>query len=182
MALIYITGVAGTGKSTICQQLRQLGYTAYDADVDGFMGWQHIASGEWVCGYDMPNYLSKSWFEEYQWALSRVRVEQAALEAANKPVFICGTSANDEDVHDLLHHVMFLTLDEQILRQRLATRDTNSFGKTEDELNHVLRWIQPAEEYYRNFGAFMLNAAEPVEHVVSQILHVIQPTEDYSFA
>ena len=74
---------------------------------------------------------------------------------------------------------MFLTIDEATLRFRLANRDTNSFGKSEDELNHVLRWLQPAEEYYRNFGAVMLDAAAPLDHVVGQILSFIQPEQDF---
>lgn len=181
MALIYITGVAGTGKTTIKDYLLSLGYKAFDADMDGITGWHHIATGKPVKGYDMPGYLSKQWYQEYEWRLVRHRVEEIARMAELEPVFLCGTSANDEDIHDLLHNVMFLTIDEATLRYRLATRDTNSFGKTQDELDHVLRWLKPAEEYYRNFGAIMLDAAAPLEHVVGQILSYVSPqTESLS--
>jgi shikimate kinase len=179
MALIYITGVAGTGKSTIRLHLESLGYKAYDADLDGITGWRHIATGTFVSGHDMPGYLSQQWFEEYEWSLNRVRVAQIAAEAEHETVFLCGTSANDEEIHDLLHHVMFLSIDEATLRYRLANRDTNSFGKSEEELNHVLRWLKPAEEYYRNFGAVILDAAAPLEHVVGQILSFTHPDQDY---
>lgn len=179
MALIYITGVAGTGKSTIRHHLQSLGYKAYDADLGGITGWRHIASGQFVIGEGMPGYLSREWFEEYEWSLNRIRVAEIAAEAEHETVFLCGTSANDEDIHDLLGHVMFLTIDEATLRFRLANRDTNAFGKSEDELNHVLRWLKPAEEYYRNFGAVMLDAAAPLDHVVGQILSFIQPEQDF---
>ena len=36
MALNYITGPTGSGKSTICSELQRMGYTAYDTDNDGF--------------------------------------------------------------------------------------------------------------------------------------------------
>lgn len=179
MALIYITGVAGTGKSTIRQHLQTLGYKAYDADHDEITGWRHIATGEFVVGVGMPGYLSAEWFEEYQWSLNRDVVQRIAKEAESETVFLCGTSANDDEIHDLLHHVMFLSIDEATLRYRLASRDTNAFGKTEHELDYVLRWLKPAEEYYRNFGAVMLDAAAPLDHVVGQILSYIQPEADY---
>lgn len=178
MALIYITGVAGTGKSTIQSHLTQLGYKAYDADYDEISGWRHIASGKFVKGPDQPGYLTHNWFEKYAWSLNRDRVNQIAAEAQHETIFLCGTSANDEEIHDLLHHVMFLTIDEATLRYRLANRETNSFGKTDEELNHVLRWLQPAEEYYRNFGATMLDSAAPLEHIIGQILSYIQPEQE----
>src|SRR5690606_6122019 len=86
-------------------------------------------------------------------------------------VFLCGTSANDTDIHDLLAGVAWLSIDEQTLRHRLATRDTHAFGKSESELNHVLQWLKPAEEYYRDFGAKMLDATAPLELVVEQVLN-----------
>lgn len=178
MALYYITGVAGTGKSTIRQYLQNLGYTAYDADLDGITGWHHKETNTPVYGPDMDGYLTKQWYDSYDWKLVRHRVEQIAEEAQDKPVFLCGTSANDTDIHDLLAGVAWLSIDEGTLRQRLATRDTNSFGKTEDELNHVLQWLKPAEEYYRAFGARMLDAAAPLEHVVEQVLSWAMPASD----
>ncbi len=180
MALIYITGVAGTGKSTIRQHLKTLGYKAYDADLDGITGWHHVATDTSVYGPDLPGYLSQDWYQQYEWRLVRQRVEQIAKEAESQPVFLCGTSANDEDIHDLLEHVMFLTIDEATVRYRLASRDTNSFGKTEAELNHVLHWLKPAEEYYRNFGAVMLDAAAPLDHIVGQIISFLQPEQEYT--
>lgn len=173
MPLIYITGVAGTGKSTIHQLLLSKGYTAFDADLDGITGWHHIVSGKPVYGPDMLGYLSQEWYQQYQWKIVRSRVEEIARLAGNQPIFLCGTSANDEDIHDLLSQVFFLTIDEETLMKRLATRQNNDWGKSPEDVDHVLRWLKPAEEYYRAFGALMLDATRPVDHVVGQILDYV---------
>jgi dephospho-CoA kinase len=35
MALIFITGISGAGKSTIAKELSRRGYEVYDTDEDG---------------------------------------------------------------------------------------------------------------------------------------------------
>ena len=42
---VLLTGMAGSGKSTLVQDLRRRGYAAYDADDDGFS--QPRADGRW---------------------------------------------------------------------------------------------------------------------------------------
>lgn len=41
MPLIYITGVSGTGKSTVWAELKNRGIEAYDVDEDGLARWQN---------------------------------------------------------------------------------------------------------------------------------------------
>ena len=39
MSLIFITGVAGSGKSAVCKELVARGFEAYDTDNDGMTAW-----------------------------------------------------------------------------------------------------------------------------------------------
>lgn len=170
MPLIYITGVAGTGKSAISRVLQSKGYTAYDTDLDDLWAWHHAATGQRLRASDAPKRLNAKWFAEYECRLVRERIEHIAREAEGNLVFLCGTSANDADIHHLLDKVIFLTIDHETLLCRLKYRKSNTFGKGKSEVAHVLHWLQPAEDYYRSFGAVMQDATAPLEVVVEQIL------------
>ena len=55
---VLLTGMSGTGKSTLVAELRRRGVTAYDADEDGFSeprgagrwGWRRAAVAELLAG------------------------------------------------------------------------------------------------------------------------------------
>ncbi len=40
--LVWVTGLSGTGKSSIAQRLRDLGHRGIDADDDGISGWRSL--------------------------------------------------------------------------------------------------------------------------------------------
>jgi dephospho-CoA kinase len=44
MALIYITGASGAGKSTVRTELQRRGYPAYDSDEDRLARWFSTAT------------------------------------------------------------------------------------------------------------------------------------------
>ena len=44
MTLIYITGVAGVGKTTVLNELKRRGYEAYDAD-ENLSSWELKSPG-----------------------------------------------------------------------------------------------------------------------------------------
>jgi predicted kinase len=46
--LVWVTGLSGTGKSSVAERLRELGHRSVDADDDGMSGWRSHASGEIV--------------------------------------------------------------------------------------------------------------------------------------
>jgi hypothetical protein len=90
--------------------------------------------------------------------------------ARDKPVFLCGSVENEDEVWELFDFVICLVLDESTLRERLATRTTNEFGKARVELDAILGWNRTMESTYREFGAFVVNANQPLNDVVDQIL------------
>ena len=63
MKKIYITGISGTGKSTIAKELEKQGvYTISIDEVNGLCCWRHKKTGEQV-EYNANN--DKDWFENY---------------------------------------------------------------------------------------------------------------------
>jgi dephospho-CoA kinase len=51
MAFIYITGISGSGKSTVRSELIRRGYEAYGTDEDGLAAFYHHETGERIDHY-----------------------------------------------------------------------------------------------------------------------------------
>lgn len=166
MPLYYITGLSGSGKSTLHSYLKSLGYTAVDGD-EGICNWHSTKTGEQASS---PITHTLEWLAEHQWLADRAKVASLRLLANHQPVFLCGTSMNDEDFLDLVDDVFFLEMDEYTLRQRLANRTTSNWGKHPDELLFVLLNMQRTETLHRACGSHFIPAILPVHEIAEQIL------------
>lgn len=87
--------------------------------------------------------------------------------------FLFGVVENDLEVLDLFDRLVCLVIDDETLRDRLATRTTNGFGKERGELAIALTWNREIEARYRRFGATILDATQPIEAVVQDLLTVV---------
>lgn len=82
----------------------------------------------------------------------------------------------EREIWHLFDRLFLLRVDEATLRERLATRTTNSFGKAGYELEDILMWHATAENAYRRFGAHILDAGRPLGDVVEEMLSVCKAT------
>ena len=98
------------------------------------------------------------------------KVQALAARADGRLVFLCGSTANEHEVWHLFSRVIYLAIDEQTLRDRLASRRSNDFGKAPHELEAILSWHQVGEADYREFGAVVVDATLPLHEVVDQVL------------
>lgn len=167
MALIWITGVPGVGKTTTSRALRERGFRAYDADLDGFRVWRQRDTGEAVAfpGWPVP----AGWHDTYHMPIVRSRVE--TLQSKGELVFLSGSVDNERDVWDLFTAVVCLVTGDATLRRRLAARP-NPYGKAPDELANILEWNKTCEANYRRFGASIVDAGRPLDAVVEDVLRV----------
>jgi AAA domain len=173
MALIYVTGPTAAGKSTVRNELVRRGYEAHDTDEDGLASWYDSQTGQPVA-YPRGAERGQDWIASgrYVFALSQERLERLAERAERQIIFLCGIASNDLDFAHLYSHVVCLTLEEETLKYRVATRTTNRFGKAPDEFALVLRNHKAAQEWYRSFGAIMIDAVQPLDVVVDEIVAI----------
>jgi hypothetical protein len=177
MALYYVTGVSGTGKSAVLHELRARGHHARGVDEDGYADWINRITGcPDAFHRDDPDFDFHAWYAAHYWVLSvkRISVLSRAAARLGKPVFLCGSASGDDVVWQLFDKVIALVADEQTIRRRLAARP-EGFGKIPGELADVLFWHAGFETAYRAFGATIIDATRPRPEVVAEILAAAQP-------
>jgi broad-specificity NMP kinase len=168
VGIAWITGNSATGKSAVCAVLSERGYFAVDADM-GAAAWVHRTTGEVTNAADTGP-LSQEWFRDHQWVLLRSRAETLIESAERRPAFLCGMAQNDEELWDLFDVAVCLTLDDATIRKRLAQRRGNQFGKAPAEIEAILAINGPLTAKYAAIGASLVDAAQPLELVVADVL------------
>lgn len=151
MKRVLLTGMSGTGKSTIVAELAARGFMAVDTD----QGWSHIASdGEWL------------------WIESRIE-ELLATECADV-LFIGGTAANQVRFYRRFDYIILLSAQADVIAQRLATRPNNPFGKQPDELARVLDNLAVIEPMLRRAATHEIVTSRALEEVVGEIVRLVE--------
>jgi dephospho-CoA kinase len=143
---VLLTGMSGTGKSTLVRELRRRGHAAHDADDDGFS--EPRADGRWG------------------WRADRV----AALLARDHDglLFFAGCS---EEQADLPFDVrVLLTAPRSVLVERLRTRTGNAYGRADRELAQVLADLDEVEPLLRRSADLVLTTTVPAEQVADDLL------------
>ena len=166
--LVRVTGVSGSGKSSVCEILKDQGRIAVDADWEGFSQWVHRLTGE--AAVNPPYPAQAGWLDDFDWKVRPEAVQSLATSMASEVGFLCGGFENHADVWPLFDRVVCLVLDEATLRDRLASRTTNHFGKHPEELRAAVRWRRVVEDLYRNCGAAIIDATQSLEMVAAQVV------------
>jgi len=146
--LVLVTGISASGKSSVCAELRRRGYDAHDSDDDNNAVWVDRTTGEVIRRIDGPA-RTPGYLDRYEWRFDPERVAALAGRAEDRPVFLCGATANEAEVWPHFRLSIYLAIDEETLRHRLATRASNDFGRSDYERDMVLGWHQGAEDEYR---------------------------------
>ena len=170
MPLIYVTGISGAGKSAVCNELHRRGYEAHDTDQDENVVWVNRKTGEVTAVANAADRGRPGWLDDQEWRVVPSRVQALVGRATDRLVFLCGSTANEDEVWHLFSRVIYLAIDEPTLRDRLASRTSNDFGKTPWELEAVLSWHQVGEADYERFGAVIIDATLPLHDVVDNVL------------
>lgn len=144
---VLLTGMSGTGKSTVLGRLASLGYKTVDTDYDGLTMW---TGTEWL------------WRED--------RIQQLLSTEDADVLFISGCTRNQVTFYPQLDHIILLTAPVPVLVDRLTTRTTNPYGKHPEELAEVLRHKQDIEPLLRKGATLEIDTSSALDRVVESIL------------
>jgi len=166
-----ITGVAGTGKSSICKKLRERGYTSHDIDdVPGLCSWRNKKTGE--LGDYHPG-IGREWIDQHDWVCSEAKLSNLLTDTGDKKI-VCGIVSNQKELLHLFEKVILLTLDDNLLKQRLSSRKGKyDFAKTESEQLRILDWKGDWEKEMIQAGATRIDTNKPLDEIVEKIITLV---------
>lgn len=170
MGFYYVTGITGAGKSTVCKELVRRGIEAYEGD-DKLSAFYYNETGQKVDRPVTAAERTPEWRAQHTWKMSVDKLKALKTKSADKPIFVCGVTSNEDEYIDLFDKVFALVVDENTLRHRLTTRDDeHAYGKNEHEMAEVLNWQKYAAEDYHKKHAHIIDATKPLDEVVEEIL------------
>jgi dephospho-CoA kinase len=170
MSLVLIAGISGSGKSAVCVELLRRGYKAHDLDLDGNCVWVNRETGGVLPAEASRSAESPVWFEQHDWCVVPTKVSAIAERAGSRTVFLCGMTKNEHEVSHLFSRVLYLSIDAQTIRRRVASRTGNDFGKAEHEMAAIMEWHDFAEREHVRAGAVIIDATRPLAQVVDDVV------------
>jgi hypothetical protein len=155
--------------------LKKMGYEAYDTDNDGLARWQNRLTGYIHPKSSVkPHQRTPEFLAEHDWNVPRQDVAELVKKADGKSVFVCGSLANETDLYDLFDGVFALHVNEETLAHRLKTRTTNDWGKQPHELEQTLQDHRVSYAEHECRGNAIVDATQPLDVVVSDILKMVK--------
>ncbi len=160
---IYVTGVSGTGKSSIARELNARGVPAID--MDDLCHWQHKPTGErtgWEPGKD------DEWYEKHGWICSIESLQE--FLTANDNAVALGLSSNQDEYLPFFDKVLILRSKPEVITERINKRTDNDYGKHPAEQGRILNWHKTFEKEMVDKGAIPLDADRELGEVVDEIV------------
>lgn len=168
---VLITGIAGTGKSTIVKSLNERGIFSIDLhDVPGLMFWQDKITKEKV---EYTPIHSHDWFDTVDRICDIEKLKEILSKHDN--VVMAGTSGdNQTEYFPLFDKIILLQCNPEILIHRMKTRINKSgYGKTKAEQEDNIEWQKEFDPFVLSNGAVSVNTEGDLNDVVDQIVKVI---------
>ncbi|MEI7810745.1 MAG: AAA family ATPase [bacterium] len=171
MKKIYITGISGTGKSAIAEELNKKGIYTIDVDSDkhNLCSWKNKETKENVY---FEYGMGLDWMEDHGWYCDIEKLK-GMLNVPEDIIVVVGLTTNQNEYLNLFDKVFLLQCSEETFLNRLKTRTSNDFGKHPLEENYILNMYKDLEKDLIEKGAIAINAEGPIETVVGSIISKI---------
>jgi hypothetical protein len=159
-----IEGGSGTGKTSVCNELRRRGYQAINGDRE--LAYQ----GDPATGEPLAGITGVSVHHHHIWRVDDVKALVA--DRTEAVTFFCGGSRNLAQFINSFDGVFVLEVDTDTLNRRLDERPQDEWGGREAERKLIERLYRTREEIPQ--GGITIDANGPLPAVVDDILRRVQ--------
>ncbi len=149
MARILVTGMSGTGKSTVLRALEAKGHATTDTDSD-----------EW-CEWVTDDQGTSDWI----WRAGAI----GRLLDEHRDLFVAGCKSNQGEFYPRFDKVVLLSAPAEVMLQRIGERGDNPYGKSAEEWALVLEHLHTVEPLLRASADLEIDTSAPLRHVVEQL-------------
>jgi broad-specificity NMP kinase len=153
VAIVLVTGMSGTGKSSALTELARRGHRVVDTDYDG---WTDEAGPERV------------WREDLIAAL--------LAEHDDGTLFVSGCVPNQGKFYSRFDAVVLLSAPVDVILDRVATRDSNDYGKTDAERDLIAQDLAAVEPRLRAGATAEIDTTAPLDEVVDALERIAGST------
>jgi shikimate kinase len=146
MARVLVTGMSGTGKSSVLRVLAERGHRVVDTDTEEWSEW--VGDG-------------------WNWREGAIAALLAGHEHGH--LFLAGCHTNQGRFYDRLDAVVLLSAPANVLLERIGSRTDNPYGKSEEERELVLRHLAEVEPLLRATASAELDATANLERIAGTL-------------
>lgn len=172
MKKYFVTGVSGTGKSTISKELRKRKIPCFEIE-------SCCSFKDKLTGMSPPKHAEEddeAFHEQYDWFCNVQKLENALNSYSGDYVVALGVSSNQNDFLSLFDQIIVLQSNRETLEHRLLTRKANTWGKKEYQRNIVFAGYKEFENDLISRGAIGIENSGAVEETVEHIMKIISAT------
>jgi shikimate kinase len=156
MCKVLVTGMSGTGKSSVLRELAQRGYQTVDTDSDEWSEWASsdadAGSSDWI------------WRED--------RITKLLENHPGGVLYVSGCKSNQGKFYDRFDAVVLLSAPAETILERISTRDTNDYGKRPHERQQILYHLETIEPLLRSSATVELDASRQLSVVTDDLVGV----------
>jgi broad-specificity NMP kinase len=156
---VLITGMSGTGKSSVISALAERGYKAIDTDYGDFFV---------LVESDEATRLKFGGDKEWRWREDRI---SALLDEEDaETLFVCGTASNQTKFYPRFDRIVMLTAPDVVILERMATRSNNPYGQDPADRERQLALKPIVEPMLRRAAHAVIDTTAPLDVVVASVL------------
>lgn len=164
---MYITGISGTGKSTLVKEFRKLGKVVIE--IDDYSRWHHKESGHQVHGILEFN---KEFLNTHEWLTNIDELKETFDKTRDKDIFVFGLVGKLKENLNLFDKIILLTCSTETAFKRIDQRNDNDFGKNNDTKEWIKSWKDDFEKEWTDLGAIPVSVEDSIEVVTQNILKI----------
>ncbi len=151
MAVVLITGMSGTGKSAALAELARRGHRVVDTD-----------HGDWIEDVRLSDgSVEPLWKDE--------RIDELLAGHSEGALFVVGTVANQGKFYPRFDAVVLLSAPLDVILERVASRDSNPYGKTDTERDKIANDLAMYEPLIRAGATVEIDARRPLDEIVNEL-------------